>query len=125
MIEQIKALNPKINVTFLKVDLADLASIRKAASEINTSVEKIDYLINCAGVMAVPTFGTTKDGIEMQSGLNHIGHFLLTNLIMGKILAAGKGRIIIVTSTGFEHGGVRYEDWNFQVYSIPRLRRHP
>jgi NAD(P)-dependent dehydrogenase (short-subunit alcohol dehydrogenase family) len=117
VIEQIKVLNPKINVTFLQFDLADQASIRKAASEINTSVEKIDYLINCAGVMAVPNFETTKDGIEMQFGLNHISHFLLTNLIIGKILAAGKGRIISITSTGFEHGGVRYEDWNFQVCS--------
>jgi NAD(P)-dependent dehydrogenase (short-subunit alcohol dehydrogenase family) len=118
VIKQIKALNPNINVTFLQVDLADQGSIRKAASEINTSFEKIDYLVNCAGMMAVPTFETTKDGIEMQFGLNHIGHFLLTNLIIGKILAAGKGRIINVTSTGFEHGGVRYEDWNFQVCSI-------
>lgn len=117
MIEQIKALNPKIKVTFPQIDLADQASIRKAASEINDGVEKIDYLINCAGVMAVPDFETTKDGIEMQFGLNHIGHFLFTNLIIGKIEAAGKGaRIINVTSTGFEHGGVRYEDWNFQVY---------
>ena len=114
--ERIKALNGKIKVTFLQVDLADQASIRAAAAEINTSVEKIDYMINCAGVMAVPTFETTKDGIEMQFGLNHIGHFLFTNLIIGKIVAAGKGaRIVNVTSTGFEAGGVRYEDWNFQV----------
>jgi NAD(P)-dependent dehydrogenase (short-subunit alcohol dehydrogenase family) len=75
VIEQIKALNPNIKVTFLQLDLADQASIRKAASEINTSVEKIDYLINCAGVIAIPTFETTKDGIEMQFGLNHTGHF--------------------------------------------------
>jgi NAD(P)-dependent dehydrogenase (short-subunit alcohol dehydrogenase family) len=73
-------------------------------------------LINCAGVMAVPTFQTTKDGIEMQFGLNHIGHFLFTNLIMGRIVAAGRGpRIINISSTGFEYGGVRFEDWNFQV----------
>ncbi|KAH8793871.1 hypothetical protein BGZ57DRAFT_937868 [Hyaloscypha finlandica] len=71
VIEQIEALNPNIKVTFLQLDLADQASIHKAASEINTSVEQIDYLINCAGVMAVPTFETTKDGIEMQFGFEH------------------------------------------------------
>jgi NAD(P)-dependent dehydrogenase (short-subunit alcohol dehydrogenase family) len=114
VIEQIKTLNPKIKVTFLQIDLADQTSIRKAALEINDSVEKIDYLINCAGVMAVPDFKTNKDGIEMQFGLNHIGHFLFTNLIIGNIEAAG--RIIDVTSTGFEHGDVRYEDWNFRVH---------
>ncbi|PMD36474.1 NAD(P)-binding protein [Hyaloscypha variabilis F] len=114
VIEQIKTLNPKIKVTFLQIDLADQGSIRKAAAEINASVEKLNYLINCAGVMAVPTLETTKDGIEMQFGLNHIGHFLFTNLIIRKIIAAGNGaRIINITSTGFEHGGVRYEDWNF------------
>jgi NAD(P)-dependent dehydrogenase (short-subunit alcohol dehydrogenase family) len=117
VIEQIKALNPKITITFLQAILADQASIRKAASEIDAGVEKIDYLINCAGVMAVPSFETTQDRIEMQFGLNHVGHFLLTNLVIEKIVAAGKGaRIINVESTGFEHGGVRYEDWNFQVY---------
>jgi NAD(P)-dependent dehydrogenase (short-subunit alcohol dehydrogenase family) len=109
-------LNPNIKVTFLPIDLADQASVRKAASDVNASVDKVDYLINYAGVMAIPAFETTKDGIEMQFGVNHIGHFLFTNLIIGKIVAAGKGsRIINVTSTGFEHGGVRYEDWNFEV----------
>ncbi|PMD66338.1 NAD(P)-binding protein [Hyaloscypha bicolor E] len=115
VIEQIKALNPNIKVTFLQLDLADQASIREAASGINTSVEKIDYLINCAGVMAIPTFETTKDGIEMQFGLNHIGHFLFIKLIIGEILGAGKSaRVINVPSIGFEHDVVRYEDWNFQ-----------
>jgi short-subunit dehydrogenase len=77
VIEQIKTLNPKIKVTFLQIDLADQGSIRKAAAEINASVEKLNYLINCAGVMAVPTLETTKDGIEMQFGLNHISLFCL------------------------------------------------
>jgi NAD(P)-dependent dehydrogenase (short-subunit alcohol dehydrogenase family) len=68
--------------------------------------------------MAVPTFQKTRAGIEMKFGLNHIGHFLLTNLIVGKIVVARKGaRIVNVSSTEFEHGGVRYEDWNFQVHS--------
>ena len=116
VIEQIKALNPNIKVTFLQLDLADQASIREAASGINTSVEKIDYLINCAGVRAIPTFETTKDGIEMQFGLNHIGHFLFIKLIIGEIVGAGKSaRVINVPSIGFEHDVVRYEDWNFQV----------
>jgi NAD(P)-dependent dehydrogenase (short-subunit alcohol dehydrogenase family) len=72
--------------------------------------------------MARPTFETTKDGIELQFGSNHIGHFLLTNLILGKVLKAGAeggARIINVSSTGFEMGGVRFEDWNFKVrYSV-------
>jgi len=116
VIERIKAPNAKIRVTFLQLDLVDQASIRDAAAETNASVEKIDYVVNCAGVMAVQTFEKTKDGVEMQFGLNHVGHFLFTTLIIGKIVAAGRGaRVINVTSTGFENGGVRYDDWNFQV----------
>ena len=67
--------------------------------------------------MALKNYTTTTDGIEMQFGTNHIGHFLLTNLVMNKILAAGKGsRIINVYSFGYSSGGVRFDDHNFQVY---------
>lgn len=116
MIEQIKSLNRSIAVSFIHLDLADLASVRKTAEAVSAKVEKIDYLINVAGVMAVPTYQTTKDGIEVQFGSNHIGHFLLTNLLLPKILAAGKGsRIVNVSSTGFELAGVRFDDYNFEV----------
>lgn len=66
--------------------------------------------------MAVPTYQTSVEGIEMQFASNHLGHFLLTNLIMPKILEAGEGsRIVNVSSTGFEMGGVNFEDVNFDV----------
>lgn len=118
MIDQIKSLNPSISVTFIHLDLADQSSVREAAEDVKAKVEKIDISINCAGVMAVPEFQMTKEGIEMQFGSNHIGHFLLTNLLMPKILEAGKGsRIINVGSTGFELAGVRFDDWNFEVRS--------
>ena len=116
VIEQIKAINASITVSFVHLDLADQASIRKTADAVSAKVEKIHYLINCAGVMAVPTFETTKDGIELQFGSNHIGHFLLTNLLLSKILTAGKGsRIVNVSSNGYELAGVRFDDYNFKV----------
>lgn len=66
--------------------------------------------------MAVPGFETTKEGIELQFGCNYVGHFLLTNLLMPKIEAAGRGaRIVNVSSLGYELTGVRFEDWNFEV----------
>lgn len=115
MIEQIKSLNPSIAVSFIHLDLADQSSVRKAAQDVSEKVEKIDILINCAGVMAIPEFQTTKEGVEMQFGSNHLGHFLLTNLLTGKILKAGRGsRIVNVSSTGFELAGVRFDDWNFE-----------
>ena len=67
-------------------------------------------------VMAVKEYKKSKDGIEMQFAANHIGHFLLTNLLMPKILAAGKGaRIVNVSSFGYMSGGVRFDDQNFKV----------
>jgi NAD(P)-dependent dehydrogenase (short-subunit alcohol dehydrogenase family) len=92
--------------------------VRQAAIEINTTIEKLDILINNAGIMAVKEYEESKDGIEMQFAANHIGHFLLTNLINGKILVAGEGegaRVVNVSSGGYVCSGVRFEDWNFEV----------
>ncbi|CCD54095.1 hypothetical protein BofuT4_P127950.1 [Botrytis cinerea T4] len=89
VIKEIHTLNPSITTHFIPLDLASQKSIRKAAFLINSLVGKIDILINNAGVMAVPTYQTTEDGIELQFGCNHIGHFLLTNLVLEKLL---KGR---------------------------------
>jgi NAD(P)-dependent dehydrogenase (short-subunit alcohol dehydrogenase family) len=67
-------------------------------------------------VMAVKNYTTSVDGIESQFATNHIGHFLLTNLLMDKIFAAGNGaRIVNVASFGYLAGGVRFDDWNFKV----------
>jgi len=116
VISKISSLNPSITTKFITCDLASQASIRTAAAEINAAFPKIDYVFNTAGVMAVPTYQTSKEGVEMQFASNHLGHFLLTNLIMPKILAAGEGsRIINVSSTGFEMGGVNFEDVNYNV----------
>lgn len=98
----------------MKLDLSDQASIRKTAAEILDLVDKIDIVLNNAGIMAVENFETTKDGIESHFGANHVGHFLLTNLLLGK-LAKG-GRVVNVTSMGYEASGIRWDDWNFQVW---------
>lgn len=72
--------------------------------------------------MAVKEYQTTKDGVELQFGSNHIGHFLLTNLLLPKILAAGRGaRIVNVASFGYMSGGIHFDDPNFKV----RLPRAP
>lgn len=66
--------------------------------------------------MAVPSYKTTTEGIEIHFGINYIGHFLLTSLLMPKIFAAGAGaRILNLTSMGFIAGDVRFDDWNFKV----------
>jgi NAD(P)-dependent dehydrogenase (short-subunit alcohol dehydrogenase family) len=67
----------------LDLDLSDLKSIEKCVSELRkTKIKRIDVLINNAGVMATRTRQLTKQGLEMQMGVNYIGHFYLTNLLV-------------------------------------------
>ena len=77
----IKAESGSDNVEIVQLDLASLKSVRKAALELSRKEEKIDYLINNAGVMMCPQW-KTEDGFDMQMGTNHFGPFLFTELIL-------------------------------------------
>merc|ERR1719492_8795 len=97
-----------------KLDLADLASVRECAEQLGNSLEKIDILINNAGIMACPQM-KTKDGFEMQLGTNHIGHFLLTNLLMPQLKKAAPGaRIVNVSSLAHTSGTMNWEDLHYE-----------
>ncbi|KFY02214.1 hypothetical protein O988_02307 [Pseudogymnoascus sp. VKM F-3808] len=114
VIDQIAIENPDVPIKFVELDLADLSSVRKAAEEVKTLTKKLDILVNNAGIMAIPNYTVSKDGIEYQFAANHIGHFLLTNLLMDEIIAAGTdSRIINVSSLGYLSGGVQFDDPNF------------
>ena len=95
------------------VDLSDQQSIRDYAQEFLATGVTIDVLINNAGVMVCP-YSKTVDGIEMQFGTNHIGHFLLTNLLMPAILAGTNPRIVNLSSAGHTHSDVNLDDPNFE-----------
>ncbi|MBN2622780.1 MAG: SDR family NAD(P)-dependent oxidoreductase [Acidimicrobiales bacterium] len=79
------------------LDLADLASVRKAAAEVDASVAALDVLMNNAGVMAPPP-GRTADGFEVQFGTNHLGHFALTGLLLGALRRAPAPRVVTTSS---------------------------
>ncbi|XTI90829.1 WW domain-containing oxidoreductase, partial [Cenococcum geophilum] len=105
--------SPQVATRLLKLDLASQAQIRQAAKEVLAYAENIDVLVNSAGVMATP-YGTTADGLEMQFGANHIGHFLFTNLIMPKLLTSPAPRVVSVTSDGHRLSPIRWDDYGFQ-----------
>ena len=88
--------------TVLELDLADLASVEKAADEVITSYDRLDLLINNAGVMA-PPYRETVDGFELQIGTNHLGHFALTGRLMPLLLNGSR----VVTVSSFMHKTVR------------------
>lgn len=78
------------------VDLADLSSVRRAAAQVS-ELGPLDVLINNAGVMALP-YARTVDGFELQLGTNHLGPFLLTGLLLRRIVESGDGRVVTVAS---------------------------
>ncbi|MBX7483925.1 SDR family NAD(P)-dependent oxidoreductase [Qipengyuania qiaonensis] len=97
----------------LVCDLASLQSVRAAAEEANEHFDKIDLLINNAGVMACP-LSRTADGFEMQFGTNHLGHFLLTNLLMPLVERGDSPRIVNLSSRGHHIDRVHFEDPNYE-----------
>ncbi|TRX98017.1 hypothetical protein FHL15_001227 [Xylaria flabelliformis] len=117
VIDEIRAFNPNGKTTFVQVDLASNESVRRAAAEINAlpGLDHLDIVINAAGNMALRTYQTSSDGVELQFAANHLGHFLLTKLILDKILAAPAPTVVNLTSTGYELGECNFEDPNFNA----------
>ncbi|MBC9716150.1 SDR family NAD(P)-dependent oxidoreductase [Streptomyces sp. TRM66268-LWL] len=93
--ERIASEVPGAEAEFAALDLADLQSVRDFAAAFRG--ERLDLLINNAGVMALP-YGKTADGFETQFGVNHLGHFALTGLLLPKLLATPGARIVNVSS---------------------------
>lgn len=118
-----------INVINIQMDLAELASVRKAAAEVLKTVAKIDALICNAAIAQVPKQTFTVDGFESQLGVNHYGNFLLQALLYPQI-EESKGRIVTVGSMGYDLGikTIQFDDMNWDknygandVYSQSKL----
>lgn len=106
--------SPDAVIQPLELDLASQKSVRAAAAKVLEMTPVVDVLINNAGVMMIPEFRTTPEGIEMHFGINHIGHFLFTNLLMSALLKAPAGpRVINISSAGNGGSPVRFDDYNF------------
>ena len=117
------------DVRFIEMDLADLASVRRAAEEIRETVPRIDALICNAAIAQVPKQQLTVDGFESQLGTNHYGHFALCGLLFERI-EESEGRIVVVASLGYNMGikTIQFDDLNWDktysanaVYSQSKL----
>ncbi|XP_062513210.1 retinol dehydrogenase 14-like isoform X2 [Corticium candelabrum] len=106
---EVKELSGSENVVFGRLDLADLGSVRDFVRKVLEEERQVDVLINNAGVMACP-FTKTSDGFEMQLGVNHLGHFLLTNLLLDRLKASAPSRVINVSSKLHDRGQINFED---------------
>jgi NAD(P)-dependent dehydrogenase (short-subunit alcohol dehydrogenase family) len=102
-VDEIRASAPEAALELVALDLASQASVRAAAGQIMAAHQSIDLLINNAGVMGIPE-AKTADGFEMQFGVDHLGHWSLTALLLPALLRAPGARIVTVTSTAHHMG---------------------
>ncbi|MFQ5524030.1 MAG: oxidoreductase [Acidimicrobiia bacterium] len=108
-------------VTVRSLDLASLASVRAFAAEFAADYDRLDVLVNNAGVM-VPPYAKTEDGFELQMGTNHFGHFALTGLLMPLLEATDGSRIVNVSSLAYRYGDIDFDDlhWEKREYQAWR-----
>jgi len=107
-------------VDLMLCDLGSMASIRSFVSSFRERFDKLDVLINNAGVITLDR-RETMDGVELQFGVNHIGHFLLTTSLLDLLERSGSGRIVIYSSGAHKMGRVHFDDINLQLrYNVIR-----
>ncbi|KAJ7479964.1 oxidoreductase [Mycena galericulata] len=117
VIAQVKTTTPDANVIFIECDLTSLASVEKAAQRVISETDRLDIFIANAGVMNVPP-ALTKDGYEVQFGINHLAHALLIKLLLPTLLRTAETpnsdvHIVSLTSQGFAlhpSGGIIFKD---------------
>ncbi len=107
-VAEIKAATGNDAVFLLMLDLADLASVRDCATSFLEPYEPLHVLINNAGVGGAR--GLTKQGFELMFGVNHLGHFLLTQLLLERLVSSGPARVVTVSSDA--HYNAQGIDWD-------------
>ena len=100
-------------VEVITLDLMDFASIRKFAEEVNQKYDRLDVLLNNAGIMTTPYF-LTKDGLEAQNGTNHFGHFALTGQLLDLIKKTPDSRVVNVSSAAHKMGKMDFDNLLFE-----------
>jgi len=109
--DRIQALKPSGKVVVMPLDLGDLASVRAFAAAFRQDYHRLDLLINNAGV-AKPPYGKTTQGFEQQFGINHLGHFALTGLLLDRLDATPGARIVTVSSLSHRSGIIDFDNLN-------------
>ncbi|XP_058974444.1 retinol dehydrogenase 13-like [Musca domestica] len=125
--KEIIELSGNRNVFNRTLDLSSLQSVRDFVEKFNEEVQRLDILINNAGIMSTP-LGYTIDGYEQQLAVNHLGPFLLTNLLLDKLKASAPSRIVVVSSLTHRVGKIKQHDLNskksygkFEAYAQSKL----
>lgn len=120
-VRQVRAVS-SADVRFAQVDLADLASVRRFAEGMTASDRAIDLLINNAGIMMPKQRTLTKDGFELQLGVNHLGHFALTGLLLPLVKRAPGARIVTISSGAHLSGKIFFDNLQLEDGKYPAFK---
>lgn len=111
------------DVEIMKIDLADLESVKSFADTFKQKYSQLDILINNAGVM-IPPYSKTKDGYELQFGTNHLGHFALTLQLLDILRNTKNSRIVNVASNAHKYGKINFDDLNWEKRKYKPMRAY-
>ncbi|MGK0365794.1 MAG: NAD(P)-dependent dehydrogenase (short-subunit alcohol dehydrogenase family) [Saprospiraceae bacterium] len=110
---EIQIQHPNSTIEIQKLDLSSLDSIKQFSNEINNKFDRLDVLINNAGIM-VPPYSTTQDGFEIQMGTNHLGPFALTGQLIPLLKKTKDSRIVSTSSIAHTQGNIDFSDLNWE-----------
>jgi NAD(P)-dependent dehydrogenase (short-subunit alcohol dehydrogenase family) len=122
-LDRILTEKPSASAALELLDLSDLESVATFAAGFARTHDRLDLLINNAGVM-VPPLGRTKQGFELQFGTNHLGHFALTGRLLPLVLRTPGARIVVVSSTAQNFGRIDFDDLNWERRSYNAWRAY-
>ena len=108
-IKKIKEEFPEADISMMYIDLANLKSVRQFAKEFSDRYDRLDILINNAGIM-IPPYKKTADGFELQFGVNHLGHFALTGLLLPLIERTQGSRVVTVSSIANRGASIYFDN---------------
>lgn len=111
-VDRIRSEFPRARIALAELDLADLDSVAGFANEFLAEHRRLDLLINNAGLLTPPQ-GKTKQGFELQFGINHLGHFALTGRLLPLLSSTPDARVTTVSSLGQYIGRIQFADLNF------------
>lgn len=116
VVEHLKKEYTSADASVRELDLASLESVRSFAESFTNDYDRLDVLINNAGIM-MPPYSKTKDGFEIQMGTNHLGHFALTGLLMPILRKTEGSRVVAISSMSHAQGNINFSDLNWETRS--------
>ncbi|KAI0229577.1 Retinol dehydrogenase 13 [Lamellibrachia satsuma] len=105
------------NVVFYKLDLASFQSVKDFVTEFKQEENRLDVLINNAGIMCHPQ-AKTEEGTELHFGVNYLGHFLLTHLLLDELKTSAPSRVINITALAYQLGEINFDDINLEEQEV-------